>query len=61
MKRIKFQTKAHAAEMMQFAIADGYAAAWNISGAGHVRFLCARCRLWLDVNEATFKAWKYAY
>lgn len=61
MKRIKFATEAHAAEMMGFALVDGFITAWQFSKAGYVRYHCARCQRWLDLNENTFRAWKYAY
>lgn len=61
MTRIKFQNEGHAAEMMVAAIEDGFAKTWTMTKAGYVRFLCARSNFWLDLNEATFKAWKYSY
>ena len=59
MKRIKFDTYNDAAQMMMFAIEDGYVTAWNMTKAGYVRYHCARSGFWLDLNEAAFKAWKY--
>lgn len=61
MKRIQFNTEADAAEMMGFAVADGFVSTWSMTKAGYVRYLCARSKYWLDLNENTFKAWHYAY
>jgi len=61
MKRIKFANYNDAAEMMVFAQEDGYVTSWSMTDSGYVRYQCARSGFWLDLNEATFKVWKYGY
>lgn len=60
-KAIKFANHNDAAEMMAYAIEDGHITAWNMSASGKVRYLCAKCGLWLDLTKGAFVAWKYAY